>query len=92
MDYGINFFHPLDHVEERLVLVQPHVVVGHRHFLEGHRFGVFEIRVWTPNFLENKLQNQINYLITIFFSLFLNLNLDSKFPAKQIRKPNYILN
>jgi len=42
----------LDHVEYRLVLVQPHVVIGYGHRLKGHRFGVLEKRIWTPHILQ----------------------------------------
>lgn len=42
----------LDHVEDRLVLVQPHVVIGNGHCLECHRLGVLKERIWTPHVLQ----------------------------------------
>lgn len=41
----------LDHVQYGLVLVQPDVVIGDGHRLEGHRLCVLEERVWTPHVL-----------------------------------------
>lgn len=40
------------HVQDGLVLVQPHVVVGDGHRLEGDGLGVFEERVGPPHVLE----------------------------------------
>jgi hypothetical protein len=42
----------LDHVEDGLVFVQPHVVVRYRHRLKGYRFGIFEKRVGPPHVLQ----------------------------------------
>lgn len=42
----------LDHVEDCLVLVQPHVVVGNGHCLEGHGLGILEERVGAPHILK----------------------------------------
>lgn len=42
----------LHHVQDRLVLVQPHVVVGDGHRLERDRLGVLEERVRPPHVLE----------------------------------------
>lgn len=42
----------LDHVEDRLVLVQPHVVIRDGHCLKGHGFGVLKKRVRTPHILQ----------------------------------------
>lgn len=42
----------LDHVEDRLVLVQPQIVVGNGHRLKGDRFGVLEKGVWAPHILQ----------------------------------------
>lgn len=42
----------LDHVEDRLVLVQPHVVIRHGHRLEGDRLGVLKERVRSPHILQ----------------------------------------
>jgi hypothetical protein len=42
----------LDHVEDGFVLVEPDVVVGHCHLLEGDLFGIFEERVGPPHELE----------------------------------------
>ena len=44
--------HSLDHVENRLVFVQPYVMVRYRHCLKSHTLGVFEERVWTPDLCE----------------------------------------
>lgn len=40
------------HVQDRLVLVQPHVVVRNGHGLEGDGFGVLEEGVWAPHVLQ----------------------------------------
>ena len=41
----------LDHVHDLLALVEPQVVVGYRHPLEGDSFGILEEGVWSPNLL-----------------------------------------
>jgi hypothetical protein len=47
-----QIFDLLDHVEDGFVLVEPDVVVGHGHLLEGDLFGVFEERVGPPHELK----------------------------------------
>lgn len=42
----------LHHVQNRLVLVQPHVMIGDCHRLERHRLGVLEERVRPPHVLQ----------------------------------------
>lgn len=44
--------HLLDHIQDCLVLVQPHVVIWYCHRLEGDGFGVFEKRVRSPHVFE----------------------------------------
>ena len=41
----------LDHVHDLLALVEPQVMVGDRHPLEGDSFGILEEGVWSPNLL-----------------------------------------
>ena len=42
----------LDHVENAIIVVEPDIVVGDGHLLEGDLLGVLEVRVWVPDFLE----------------------------------------
>ena len=42
----------LGHVDEGLVVVEPKVVVGHAHLVEGDFLGVFEETIRTPEILE----------------------------------------
>ena len=42
----------LDHVEDRLVLMEPDVVVGDGHILEGDLLGVLEVRVRLPDVIK----------------------------------------
>ena len=41
----------LDHVHDLLALVEPQVMVGDRHPLEGDSFGILEEGVGSPNLL-----------------------------------------
>lgn len=38
-----------DHVKNRLIFVEPHVVIGNGHGLKRDRFGIFKKRIWTPH-------------------------------------------
>lgn len=42
----------LDHVENRFVFVQPHVVIRNSHRLERYGFGIFEKRIWSPDIFQ----------------------------------------
>lgn len=42
----------LDHVQNGLVLVEPHVMIRDRHGLESNRFGVLEERIRSPHILQ----------------------------------------
>ena len=42
----------LGHVDERFVVVEPQVVVGHAHLVERDLFGIFKENIRSPDFLE----------------------------------------
>ena len=42
----------LSHVDEGFVVVEPEIVIGHTHLVEGDFFGVFEEAVGTPEVLQ----------------------------------------
>lgn len=42
----------LDHIQNRLILVQPHVMIRNRHRLERHRFRILKKRIRSPHVLQ----------------------------------------